>query len=140
MTPCAWRVQSPGETLIGRLDMAQSLGRQGRDVLPALGRRKHFLEELTPGLSSDEVRLVEEGEATARAGMVVREFAHSSTQRPGQKDSVPQSRPGEGQGMGQRANGQSTCPSWIDSSKPFPTVLLPLLLPLLASRLFLASD
>ena len=110
MTPFVWRVQSPGETLIGRLDMAQSLGRQGRDVLPALGRRKHFLEELTPGLSSDEVRLVEEGEATARAGMVVREFAHSSTQRPGQKDSVPQSRPGEGQGMGQRANGKSTCP------------------------------
>lgn len=129
MTPCAWRVQSPGETLICRLVMVQGLGRQERNVLPVLGRRRHFLEELTPGLSSDEVRLVEEEEATARAGTAVREFAHSSTPQPGQEDlgravPVPQSRTGEGQGMGQRANGQSTCPSWTDSSKPFPICLL----------------
>lgn len=50
---------------------------------------------------------------------------HTTTQQPGQEalgkaGPVPQRRAGGGQGLGQRAKGQLTGPSWADHSRPSP--------------------
>lgn len=95
------------------------------------------LEEVKPGLSSEEVRLVEKGEATARAGMAARELADNSTHQadqedPGKAGPAPQSRAGEGRAGGREQTGSLPGLPHQPASSDFSSSLL-------APRLFLAS-
>lgn len=96
--------------------MAGALGVRAERCCLVWAGGNAWLEEVMPGLSSEEVRLVEKGEATTRAGMNGREgvcrqeYPAARPRGPGKAVPAPQSRAGEGR-QGPESKRALVCPS-----------------------------